>query len=95
MVPDLISKITKNLSFFTFSFLFQPKAKSQEENTKAVKEMIRNEYKSLGPIRCVILKLIYTLPQKKRNFNIQIFYGDPGPGSVTPGHVNQGKCSWE
>ncbi len=25
----------------------------------------------------------YTLPQKKRNFNFQIFYGDPGPGSMT------------
>ncbi len=29
----------------------------------------------------------YTLPQNKRNFNFQIYYGDPGPGSVTPGHV--------
>ncbi len=36
-----------------------------------------------------------TLPQKKRNFNFQIFHGDPGPGSVTPGHVHQGNCSWE
>ncbi len=35
--------------------------------------------------------LVYTLPQKKRNFNFQIFYGDPGQGSVTPGHVHQGK----
>ena len=35
--------------------------------------------------------VFYTLPQKKRNFNFQIFYGDPGPGSVTPGHVHQGK----
>ncbi len=34
-----------------------------------------------------------TLPQKKSNFNFQIFYVDPGPGSVTPGHVHQGKCS--
>ena len=33
----------------------------------------------------------YTLPQKKRNFNFQIFHGNPGPGSVTPGHVHQGK----
>ena len=33
----------------------------------------------------------YTLPQKKRNFNFQIFNGDPGPGSVTPGHVLQGE----
>ncbi len=23
--------------------------------------------------------VIYTLPQKKRNFNFQIFHGDPGP----------------
>ena len=30
---------------------------------------------------------MYTLPQKKRNFNFRIFYGDPGPGPVTPGHV--------
>ncbi len=38
---------------------------------------------------------MYTLPQKKRNFNFQIFHGDPGPGSVTPGHVHQWKCSGE
>ncbi len=38
---------------------------------------------------------IYPLPQKKRDFNFQILHGDPGPGSVTPGHVHQGKCSWE
>ncbi len=30
---------------------------------------------------------IYTLPQKKRKFNQWIFPGDPGSGSVTPGHV--------
>ncbi len=48
----------------------------------------------------------YTLPQKKHNFNFQIFYDDTrvtrpgffyddtGPGSVTPGHVNQGKFHW-
>ncbi len=41
------------------------------------------------PLRLVI----YTLLQKKRNFNFQIFYGDPGPGSVTPGHVHQGMSS--
>ena len=23
------------------------------------------------------------------------FYSDHEPGSVTPGHVHQGKCSWE
>ena len=34
---------------------------------------------------------MYTLPQKKRNFNFKIFHGDPGPGSVTPGHVQPGK----
>ena len=33
-------------------------------------------------------------PKKKHNFNFQIFYGDPGWGSVTQGHVHQGKCSW-
>ena len=27
----------------------------------------------------------YTLPQKKHHFNFQMFYGDPGPGSVTQG----------
>ena len=26
---------------------------------------------------------LYTLPQKKRNFNFKIIYGDPGPGAVT------------
>ncbi len=39
----------------------------------------------------------YTLPQKKRNFNFQIFHDDPGPGSETPGHVHQGiwlKVHW-
>ncbi len=35
------------------------------------------------------MQFIYTLPQKKRNFNFQIFYGDPGPGSVTPGHFTE------
>ena len=35
--------------------------------------------------------ITYTLPQKKRNFNFPIFRGDPGPGSVTPGHMHQGK----
>ena len=39
--------------------------------------------------------LMYTLPQKKRNFNFQIFHGNPGPGSMTLGYVHQGKCSWE
>ena len=33
----------------------------------------------------------YTLPQMKRNINFLIFYGDPGTGSVTQGHVHQGK----
>ena len=32
----------------------------------------------------VILLAVYTLPRKKRKFNFLIFYGDPGPGSVTP-----------
>ncbi len=36
----------------------------------------------------------YTLPQKKRKFNFQIFRGDPGPGSVNPGHVHQGKLTY-
>ena len=40
-------------------------------------------------------KFLYTLLQKKSNFNFKIFYGDPGPGAVTPGHVDQGKFSWE
>ena len=43
-------------------------------------------------------KRVYTLPQKKHNFNFQVFYhvyGDAGPGSVTPVHVHQGKYSWE
>ncbi len=34
---------------------------------------------------------IHTLPQMKRKFNFQIFHNEPGPGSVTPGHVHQGK----
>ncbi len=34
--------------------------------------------------------LWYILPQKKCNFNFHIFYGDPGPGSVTLGHVHEG-----
>ncbi len=33
----------------------------------------------------------YTLPQKKLNFNFWIFYGDPGPGSVTLGLVHRGE----
>ena len=36
---------------------------------------------------------LYTLPQKKRNFNFQIVHGDPGPGSVTPGHAHQGNLA--
>ena len=34
---------------------------------------------------------MYTLPQKKHNFSFQNVPGDPGPASVTPGHVHQGK----
>ncbi len=26
---------------------------------------------------------------------LHMLYGDPEPGSVTPGHVHQGKCFWE
>ncbi len=37
----------------------------------------------------------HTFPQKKRNFNFRILYGDPGPGSVTPDHVHQGKNWWK
>ena len=33
-------------------------------------------------------KQAYTLPKKKHNFNFQIFYGDHGSGSVTPGQVH-------
>ncbi len=35
---------------------------------------------------------VYTLQQK---IFFQIFHGDPGSGSVTPGHVHQGICPWE
>ncbi len=33
-----------------------------------------------------IQKCPYTLPEKRCNFKLQLFYGDPGQGSVTPGH---------
>ena len=36
---------------------------------------------------------MYTLPNKKRNFNFQIFYGDPGPRSLTQGYVHMAKSS--
>ncbi len=38
---------------------------------------------------------MYTLPQKKRNFNFQIFHGDPGRGSVTTGHGFLANCYQE
>ncbi len=31
--------------------------------------------------------IMYILPQNKCNFNFQNIYGDPGRGSMTPGHV--------
>ncbi len=43
----------------------------------------------------LVLSDMYTLPKKKRNFNFQIFHGDPGTGSATLGHAHQGKCSLE
>ena len=43
---------------------------------------------------CQVSVALYTLPQNKRNFNFHIFHGYPRPGSVTPGHVHQGKCPW-
>ena len=37
----------------------------------------------------------YTRPEKKHMFNIHMFHGDSGPGSVTSSHVHHGKCSSE
>ena len=44
-------------------------------------------FEYLARQKCILSFQLYTLPQKKRNFNFQIFYGAPEPGSVTPGVI--------
>ncbi len=41
------------------------------------------------PPKVICIKLgLYTLPQKKRNFNLPIFPGAPGLATLTQGHVD-------